>query len=175
MYTAASQIFVYYILPIAVITIGLPANLFALSMFIRNGKKLDKIGPLFMYRLMFGIDTTFLFSAPIFLFLGRGFQLSFYLISDLSYKLYFYIIYASFTFSPLILLYISLNRFISIKYYAKRMLLKKSKYQYWYVFCFVLFNFIYNIPAYFEYTLFNNSETNKTECNLFGENPKIIS
>ena len=170
---ASLKIFVYYALPMMIVAIGLPANVTALIMFIRNEKNLEKIGPMFMYRLMFGADTTFLLNTFVF-FLDKNFHLSLYLISNLSCKIYFYFYFVLFTVSPLVLAYISLDRFVSIKYYAHRLLLKNSKYQYIYVLSFVLFNFLYNVPVFLNYDLFNNSETKKTKCNLFGQNQHIV-
>ena len=139
-----------------IFAIGLPVNTTALVAFIRN-KKLKKIGPLFMYRLMFGLDAAYLFGIFV-IFLGKGFHLSLYLISDLSCKLFFYFSYSGIPYSCFILAYLSLDRFVSIKYYAQRLLLKKSKNQYIYVLSFVLFDYIYNIPVFLHYKLFTNSE-----------------
>ena len=172
MYTTSPEIFVYYTLPVIVVAVGLTGNIFGMTVFIRNNKKLEKIGPLFMYRLMFGYDAMFLMGIFV-MFFGKGFQLSLYLVSDLSCKLYYYFSYASGSYSTLILIYISLDRFISIKYYAKRLLLKNSKYQYIYFLSFVVSNYVYNVPAFFYYKLFKNSQ-NKTECNLYGENSVIV-
>ena len=136
MFTLPLEIFAYYALPMIIVAMGLPANIISLIVF-RNKERMEKIGPLFMYRLMFSIDTAFLLSIFV-LFLGKGFELSLYLVSDLSCKLYFYFSYAAFTFSPLILVYISFDRFFSIKYYAHRLLFKNTKYSF--IFFLLLFS-----------------------------------
>ena len=172
MYTTSLEIFVYYALPIILLSFGLPANIAGLIVFTRS-KKLEKIGPLFMYRSMFGVDTAVLLFSFFVQFLGKGFQLTLYFVSDLSCKLYSYCLYAMGPLSTIVLVYISLDRFVSIKYYEKRLLLKNSKYQYIYIIFFVLFSYLYNIPVFFDYKLFKNSE-NKTECNLFPGNLSIV-
>ena len=66
------EIVVYYALPLIILIIGLVGNIFALI--ILKDKKLEKIGPIFIYRMMFAIDTLFLLGILIFFF-GKGFHL----------------------------------------------------------------------------------------------------
>ena len=130
MYTSPLEFFVYYAWPAILLVIGLTGN--PTGMNVLKNKKLKKLVPLFMYRLMFVVDTAFLLviCVPV---LDKGFQISLYLISTLSCKLIYQFAFAFKLYSPLILVYIALDRFVSIKFYAKRPLLKKSKFQYMFV------------------------------------------
>ena len=167
MFTSPLEVFVYYALPMLILTVGLCGNLIALR--VLEDKKLKKIGPLFMYRLMFVLDSLFLLCIFV-IFFAKGFQLSLYLISELSCKLFFYIGQSAAFYSPLILVYISLDRVFSLKYYSKRLLLKKFIFQYIFVLFFVTFNYFYYVPVFLNYKL----SSNKTECYLFGSNPEIV-
>ena len=129
-----TELFVYYVLPIVILAVGLFGNIAGLI--VLSDKKMEKLGPLFTYRLLFVFDTLFLFSGILVYFLSKCFDLNLALISDLTCKIYYYYGYSSSLYSPLLLVYISLDRYISIKYYARRMLLKKYKYQYSFVISF---------------------------------------
>ena len=135
MFTNPLEIFVYYVMPLLIFLVGIPSNIFGLIV-LRNKKKLKSMGPIFMYRLMFLVDAGFLCGILIY-FISKCFQLTLFLVSDLVCKLFFYYSYASKNIPPLILVYIALDRFVSIKYYSKRLLLKKKDfniYFYFYVF-----------------------------------------
>ncbi len=73
-----------------ILAIGLFGNISGLL--VLKEKKLNKLGPLFMYRLMFIFDLIFLSGILVFIF-KNFFQLNLSLISDLSCKLYFYFSY----------------------------------------------------------------------------------
>jgi len=161
------EIFVYYVMPLVILSIGMPANIFGLIV-LRDKKKLKSIGPLFMYRLMFIMDAGFL-SGILIYFMSKCFEITLYLASDLVCKLFFYYSYASKNLPPLVLVYIALDRFISIKYYSKRFLLKKNTFQYLFIVLCVFFSFLYYIPVFFYYKLTDQSNST-SECYLFGEN-----
>ena len=111
MLTKPLEIFVYYVLPIMILTIGVPGNITPV--------------PSFMHCLMFAFDTIFLVASVFVFFFSKNFNLSLYLISDLPCKLYSYVYGVSAFYSHLILIYISIDKFISIKYYTKRLIKKK--------------------------------------------------
>ena len=111
------EILMYYVLPMLILSIGMTGNL------------------------------AFLLSGILVVFLSTCFQLTLYFVSDLACRLYFFCTFMSKLLSRKLLVYISLDRFISVKYYAKRFLLKKMKFQYLYVLFFVTFNFLYYIQT----------------------------
>jgi len=161
------EIFVYYVMPLVILSIGMPANIFGLIV-LRSKKKLKSIGPFFMFRLLFIIDAVFL-SGILIYFISKCFELTLYLASDLVCKLFFYYAYASKNLPPLVLVYIALDRFISIKYHSKRFLLKKNTFQYLFIVLCIFFSFLYYIPVFFYYKLTDQSN-GTSECYLFGEN-----
>ena len=170
MFNNSLDIFVYYLMAPVIFTIGLIGNITGLNVLRR--KKMEKIGPLFIYRCMFVIDTSFLMGIFIFYF-DKGFHLSFFLISDLCCKLFFYMANAVKVYCPLILIYISVDRFISLKYPAKRLLLKKKKYQLLYVIGIITFNFVYFMPVLFFYEI-NVTSLNVSVCSYFGEGSVFV-
>ena len=142
MFSNSFDIFVYYLMAPIIFILGLFGNIIGFKVLQR--KKMEKIGPLLIYRCMFVIDSMFLMGIFIFYF-DKGFHLSFFLISDLCCKLFFYMANAVKVYCPLILIYISVDRYISLKYYSKRQLLKQNKYQLLYLIGFISFNFLYYI------------------------------
>ncbi len=168
MLTESLEIFVYCILPLLILAISLPTNMFGL-MVLRNKRKLKSMGPLFMYRLMFAFDGVFACGILIY-FMSKCFQLTLYLVSDLACKLVSYYGYASRNIPPLILVYISLDRFVSIKYFKKRFLLKKKTPQYLFISLCILFNSLYYTPVFSYYKLIIDQSNSTRGCYLFGEN-----
>ena len=170
MYTNPLEIAVYYVLPVLILAIGLFGNISGLV--VLKGKKLNKLGPQFMYRLMFIFELIFLSGILVFIF-ENFFLLNLSLISDLSCKLYFYFSYTASNYLPIILVYLALDRFISIKYYAKRLLLKQFKFQFIFIISFFMFNSLFYIPVLFFYDISIGKE-NKSECILNGQNSIIV-
>jgi len=155
------DIFVYYFMAPIIFIFGLIGNILGYTVLQR--KKMKNIGPLFIYRCMFVIDTMFLTGIFVFYF-DKAFHLSFYLISNLCCKLFFYMANSIKVYCPLILIYISIDRFISIKYYSKRKLLRQKKFQILYLIGFVSFNFLYYMPVVFFYEINVNSSNNISVC-----------
>ena len=72
------EVFVYYVFPLLVLAFGLFGNVAGLK--VLRKKKLQKIGPLLMHRVLFVFDLSFLIGILVF-YLALGFQLNLYLIS----------------------------------------------------------------------------------------------
>ena len=85
MYSSAVEIFVYYVFPMMVLTVGLFGNIAGLL--VLRGEKLDKIGPLMMYRALYTSDLISLLGINVSL-LVKGFKFNLFLISELSYLFY---------------------------------------------------------------------------------------
>jgi len=164
MFSNSLDIFVYYLMAPIIFTLGLTGNILGFKVLER--KKMEQIGPLFIYRCMFVIDTMFLMSIFIFYF-DKAFSLSFFLISDLCCKLFFFMANSVKVYCPMILIYISMDRFISLKYYSKRKLFKQKKYQLLYLIGFVSFNFVYYMPVLFYYEI-NVDSQNISVCTYAG-------
>ena len=169
MLTNPIEIFVYYAIPTLILSIGLIGNITGLIVF-RDKKKLEAIGPVFMYRLMFISDTVFLTGLLTAFFSTTFFQFTIHLVSDLSCKLFMYYGYISKNFAPIILTYISLDRFISTRFFSKRFLLKENLFQYLFILSFTLFNFLYYIPVFFYFKLTDGGLANMSECSLKDDN-----
>jgi len=61
------EFFYIYVLPLLIIFLGLLGN--TLGMIVVGRKKLDKIGPVLIYKLLFAFDSLYLISKYIYLFL----------------------------------------------------------------------------------------------------------
>jgi len=93
-----------------------------------------------------------------------AFNIDITLFSRLSCKTLFYINYAFGSFSPFFNVYISIERYISIAFSAKKDFLRKKKIQLGFSIALVLFNLILYVPAAinFELVIFEN----QTICNF---------
>ena len=91
---------------------------------------------------------------------------------------YSYLKYAIYPISPMLLVYISLDRFITIKYPTKRFFFRRERNQLVYFLIVFVFNLIYYIPIAFEYSIINlaGNETNQTDlqCGFTDLNAQII-
>jgi len=146
MYSSAIEILVYYVYPLLVLVIGFCGKIAGLIVI--RGKKLHQIGPLLMYRVLFAFDLCFTLGI-----LDLGFQLNISFLSNLSCKIYYYLVYSTKLLSPLMLIYISIDRYICIIYQNICSILKRKKYQIVYLFSFFFFNSLYYIPALFTFDL----------------------
>ena len=116
--------FVYKIFAPLVVLFGLYGNLIGLVIMAR--KAIRKIGPLYIYRFLFIVDTLCLtqclvaymkYAQSIDLTVGYGF---------FSCKLTFFIGYVLDAISPYLLVYVSLEKYIAIAYPAKSSILRSE-------------------------------------------------
>ncbi len=125
-------------------------------------KKLKKIGPLHMYRYLFIVG---IFNLPkIVQFYLHNFNIHFETTSVLACRLTSYYWYVTFPLSSMILVYISIERFILIKYPNKRQILNKKINQHIYMMSLVGFNLIINIWVPFDYELINKENSTDLKC-----------
>jgi hypothetical protein len=117
--------FVYNIFPVVIITLSLVGNILGLIVFIKNKIKLkNKIGPIIIYKYLFAYGL--INSYMIILLYLHGFEIYLETIFKLTCQLTVYYWYATASISPMILVYISIERFISIKYPNKRLILNNK-------------------------------------------------
>ena len=145
------EYFIIYLFPTLNLILGLTGNL--LGLVLCSSKNLKKIGTLNIYKYLFVTDSLFLPQILI-NYLGYGFNLDLTLASVLSCKLVIYLNYFSAAISPWLLVYISLEKFISIKFPGKVFLRKKRNQNIFY-----LILIIYNIVYYSPILTFYNIET----------------
>jgi len=149
-----------YLAP-AIIILGLFGNLFGLIVI--SKKKLVKIGPQIVYIALFIFDWLkfFLIFQSYTLF---AFSIDITVFSSLICKTFFYVNYAFAPISPIFNVYISIERYISIAYSAKKFYLRKKKNQMGFIIGLVLFNLILYVPIgiNFELTIIKNY----TVCNF---------
>lgn len=154
-------IFVKYWFPPIVLLIGLVGNVVGCAIIWRP--KLVNIGPQNIYKYLFVMDTFYLLEI-IFSYIQYGYTFAFNTISVQLCKIGNYINFSLAIVSPMLLMYISIDRFISIKYPSKRFILRKKNTQFLFFVFTIVFNFSYYIPVYLfkdVYTVYNN-QTNKT-------------
>ena len=88
-------------------------------------------------------------------------------------KLYNYFAYGMDALSPWCLVYISFERFIATKYYAKRFLYKKKMYQIIFLILLFLFNISYHINIIFSFDILTIDD-NSTLCYFNNDQNQII-
>jgi growth hormone secretagogue receptor len=122
----AYEYFVYYLMAPIVFALGLMGNMTALVVFFKGNLK--NIGPVLIYRLMFTFDTLFIIQIILF-YLQYPFYLDITILSRLSCKLFEYLNYQMDSISSYLLVYISLEKYISINNPSKRRILNSKKNQ----------------------------------------------
>jgi len=161
--------FVYYIFPVLIIILSLVGNLLGLIVFIKKKSKLEnKIGPIIIYKYLFayGLINSYL----IILLYLHGFEIYLETISKLTCQLTVYYWYATASISPMILSYISIERFISIKYPNKRLILNNTWNQHCFIIVLIVYNLIISSWIPFDYDLIEKS-INLTNKNIKNYSP----
>ena len=145
-----------------IIVLGQFGNLFGLIVISR--KKLKKIGPQITYIAIFTFDwiSFILIFQPYLLY---SFNINVTLFSSLACKSYWYFTYAFATISPMLNVYISIERFISLAYPSNKYILLKDRIQLAYIIVLTLFNIVLYMPIgiYFDLVYY---ESNQTVCNF---------
>jgi len=143
----------------ALIILGLIGNLFGLIVITK--KKLIKIGPQTAYIALFIYDwiNFLLIAQPYAQF---AFNIDITIFSLFSCKSYWYISYVLGPISPMLNVYISIERYISIVYPEKKHILLNNKTQLIYVIALTLFNLALYVPVGLKLNFVN--EYNQTVC-----------
>ena len=152
-----NEIFVYYcMIPIAWVMASV-GNILGLIVF--SKKSMIKIGPVYAYRILFLSDQFFL---PLFInsFTTQAFGKELIIYSDIGCKIYYFLNYATVNWGPMMIVYISAEKLVSIRYPAKRFLLRKKKSQIIYFIIIIIFYALINIPSLFYYEIKTNEILN---------------
>jgi hypothetical protein len=167
------EYFVHFIFPVIILVFGLLGNLFGLKVSTRN--KLIKIGPLKIYQYLFLIDSIY-FIALINNYLAYSYSIGFSLISSFSCKIFRYLSYVFSPVSSMLLIYILIERYLSVKYPVESNMLQIKKIQYIYIISIIILNFIYFLPTFFYYDIrfidlaLSNSTTKTIICKIDDDN-----
>ncbi len=167
------EYFVHFIFPVIILVFGLLGNLFGLKVSTRN--KLIEIGPLKIYQYLFLIDSIY-FIALINNYLAYSYSIGFSLISSFSCKIFRYLSYVFSPVSSMLLIYILIERYLSVKYPVESNMLQIKKIQYIYIISIIILNFIYFLPTFFYYDIrfidlaLSNSTTKTIICKIDDDN-----
>jgi len=120
------EYFLNYFLPLFIFLLGWLGNIFGLK--VLSNKALKKIGPKLVYQYLFISDSIFslYFITTI---LQLVYHLDVSILSIIICKLLNYISSGFSALSPFLVVYISIDRYVSIEYSARRFFLRKSKTQ----------------------------------------------
>lgn len=130
--------FLNNIFPLLVFIHGLIGNTFGLILMLR--KELKMIGPAKMYQYLFIIGLINLLQT--FKLYLDSFGINLATLSDLSCRFYAFYKFIIASILPMILVYISIERYISIKYTHKRFILRNETNQFFYFIGLICFNLI---------------------------------
>jgi len=157
------EYFIYYLMAPIVLVLGLCGNITALVVFFKGNLK--KIGPILIYQLMFICDTYYITQILVF-YLQYSFNLNLSTLSRFACKLVSYLNYQMDAVSSYLLVYISLEKYISISNPAKRSILISKKSQIIFFICIFIFCSIYNIPISFLVDIFEFNQTYANGTNI---------
>jgi hypothetical protein len=139
---------IYNLCTSIVLILSFVGNTFGI--FVMNRKELLKIGPIKMYKYLFIVNLIFsLFILDNFVL--NTSKLGFSIISSYTCKLYRLLMYPVIPLTPIIMVYIMLERYLSIKYPVESNFMRKNTVQIIYFFTLIIFNFIL-----FSYVPFNS-------------------
>lgn len=143
-----------------ILAIGLVGNAFGLI--ILTHRKTSKMGPINMYKFLFVTDTIFLILV-VENYLQYGFQSNIAVLSKYVCKLFWYVNYTLAPISPMLLVYISVEKVISIKHPAKKYILRSNKTQLAFFLCVLAYNAVFYVPTAYYFTVTTTtSKTNET-------------
>ena len=172
------EYFVYYLMAPIVLGFGLVGNITALVVFFKG--KLERIGPVLIYKLMFICDIYYIIQILVF-YLQYPFNLNMTILSSLVCKVWQYLNYQSDSLTPMFLIYISIEKYISINNSSRRNILNSTKHQIIYFICVFIYCSLYTIVVPFGYNLFEYNQTDLNEtnssflsCNFVNYNFQVI-
>jgi hypothetical protein len=168
------EYFIEYIFPPFVLGIGLIGNI--AGFIVMRSRKLEKVCPRVMYQYMFTMDALYLIQI-LFYYLALSYGKDITIISELSCKIYNYFNYSLCPISPMLLCYISFDRFIAIRSPSRKFIIRKVRNQFIYLMTVFTFNAVYYIPISFEYSIIDlSNETNATNlvCDFFDSNASLV-
>jgi len=164
--------FVVYILPLLILCFGLIGNLMGIIVLLRE--KMIEIGPINVYRYIFIFDSIYLLTL-INYYLNYAFLIGLFFKFNITCKIFYYFVCSFSSISSLLLIYILIERYLSITYPVESNLLRNNKIQFAYLIIIIVLNLVYFSPVlyYYHSTLTLNSTLNDCSRDSNGEN--IIS
>jgi hypothetical protein len=154
------MIFVRYWFPLVILCIAIAGN--TLGCIVIRKPKLINIGSRNIYKYLFIFDTFFILQIIVSYIQHANFTGYLNQTSILICKLAIFINYSFAALSPLLIVYISIDRYISIQFPGKRFFLRKENTQLFYFIFVIIYNLIYYIPVIMYRNLI---ETNSTSNN----------
>lgn len=149
--TEDQNFFVIYLFAPFILAFGLIGNTLGITV-VYKSKKLSRYVPLDMYKYLFITDTIFLVQIVINYF-AYGFGWDLTTLSKYVCKMFWYINYTSDMMSPLILIYISAEKLVSIKYPARKDFFRHPRIQFIYLLIVIAYNSVYYLPILFFFKL----------------------
>ena len=142
---------------------GLVGNILGFIVLLR--KNLIKIGPRIMYRLLFTMNIIVLIFMII-TYLGSAYNFDLTITSKYACKLYWYLSLCVFPIPRYILIYISFEKIISIKYPTRTYFLRKTETQIIYFLILISFNSVYNLTSLFVLNLIEITNSTTTSLKI---------
>lgn len=136
--------------------------------------KMNKLGPRYTYLYLFISDFSFL---PFILVNNFGYVYDITILSKYACKMYWYLNYVLASISPWLLLYISVEKLVSIKYPGIKFFLRNKNNQLMYLLIFIAFNSVYYLPIVYYLKIYDLSinETNTTiNCDFIDSNKRQL-
>ena len=157
------EYFVNYIQVPIVLCLGIIGNTFGFLILFK--KKLLQIGPRFIFQALFLTDSIYLVQIlqP---YLAYSYNKDLSLVSPFVCASYWYFNYLLSSISPWLLSYISVERYISIRYSKWKLILRNITNQWIFFIIIVTFNFVYYSEVIFlsGFQSTNNSNTSSSQC-----------
>ena len=136
-----------------------------MGLVVLSRKRLDKLGPKQMYKYLFIIDVDCLVIV-LSNHLARSFDTGLSLLSPFTCKLYMFFAYTFSPLTPMILIYILIERYLSIKYPVEINFLRNKKSQFIYISILILTNILYFLYIPFISDLRHEVASNQTLCKI---------
>ena len=175
---SAGEFFVYYLITPIALSLGFFGNTVGILVLMR--KKMEKIGPVYIYRFMFISDSIFMLQMinPLFLnIFGKNLMT----LSEISCKLIGYLAFGLFSLTPMLLIYISIEKLVSIKYPTKKFLMRKKKWQFGFTLLMLTAGLVAFLPTFFYTGIVTTTSSNNqtlTTCSFksaFGQQVVTIT
>ena len=172
------NIFVHYILPSIILVSGLLGNLLGYLVSTRS-QKLSKYIPRFMYKCLFILDE-FVLMQIVVNYLDYSFSQNLTDSSKYACKLFWYLNFSTNVAPTLILNFISLEKYLSIKYPKKSRLLRKRTTQIMFTAYALALNFLFYLPVLFFMDVKEQEYMNHTiarladKCDFTSDNARMF-
>ena len=155
-----------YIFPALILIVGLIGNLIGFKTMQRP--KMLEIGPRNTYKYLFIMDTIYLVQIIV-SNLQLSYNIDITILSNISCKLWNYINYSLDSPSSMLLVYISLDRYVSFKMPANRYFMRKRNNQLIFFIFVIMCNLVYYLPVAYYYLLERKTNDTLASCQFMNE------